>query len=97
MTSRKILAQPYTTAISETLSQMPLNQMLLRADTCDNVSDILGLTRGGGVDYLHVVHGTRLEPPVVLSRPNHSLQQTPRETISKFQQCRGAALLNSSR
>ena len=92
MTLRKILALPYTTAISETLSQMPLNQTLLRADTCDNVSDILGFIRG--VDYLDVVSETHLESPVVLSRPNYPLKQTPRETFSKFQRRRSAALLN---
>src|SRR5258705_13068418 len=50
---RKIFPFPSPPFIAETLSQMPLNQTLLRADICDNVSDIRGPIQRRE-SYLHV-------------------------------------------
>ena len=98
MTPGKILAPAYTTAISETLSQMPLNLMLLGADTCDNVSDILGLIQGRGADCLHAVNeDANFEPSVVLSRRNYLFKGTSRGTSRKVAEVTCATPLNFNR
>ena len=70
MTSKKILAPPYTTTISETLSQKPLNQTLLRADICENVSDI-AVVYGGARIFLDVIVEALLIVGVFYRRSNN--------------------------
>ena len=93
MTAAKISTQMYTCAISETLSQLraqaaPSGQLRQRFRYTQ-------WTQGPGQFLAGPHQRETCSAMVALSRPNYPLQQTPRETISKFQQRRSAALLNS--
>ena len=86
----------YTRAISETLSQMPLNQTLLRADISDNVSDIPVEYQPSG-SFSRVVNFEKGRGEWWLSRPNNSSQGTSRGPAGKVGGVTRATPLNSNR
>src|SRR5438045_1672418 len=97
MTSTKISAPAYTRAISETLSQMPLNNKHAFERTSAITFQISPLRTGLSALCAAMAYPSLDDDLSILSRPNYSLEGTSRELAGKVGEAVSATPLNSNR